>query len=188
MGILIKDSIEFSNGVNASEIYGRFESIHINKILGTLETTILYYESKSISNKIGRKYFDSTASAWPGGPINHTITSGSVYDVNGSLITSGSEIKLPSFYEFVVTSSITVEKPVYIITSQSVEFTDFDATGSQFTNYRIESQSIQSGSQLIEKQIINLSQLNSDIYGYAYNLVKKDIKQNLLINSTIEDL
>lgn len=188
MGILIKDKIELSGIGNVDEIYGRLESLRINKIQGSIEAVILYYESKSISDNIGRKYTDDTSSAWAGGPINHTICSGSVFDVSGSLLSSGSEIVLQDFYVFPVSSSVIVTTPIYTITSQSVSFVDFDATGSQFVNYRIESQSVQTGTEDVQRWAIDLGKLNTDIYGYTYNLIKDDIKRNLLINSTIEDL
>ena len=197
MGFRITQTIDTVNFGTLTESYARIEMYRIDKVLGSIYTTVALYPSYEAAQTANSPYVDENGSFLLNsfsysengdlyhGNVVYASDSGSFTEVQGNYTSSiiataitynGNSFDYPTYLRFPVTSSVTVNIPVYQdqLVSQSVNYFDFDETGSIVTKTRIDyvSQSVQIGTQDTTYFTPNVALITGSTYQFAYDNVK----------------
>jgi hypothetical protein len=103
-------------------------------------------------------------------------------DVIGVDIEIGEDIvTYPTVFEIPLTSSVMVSVPIYTnhITSESMSYYDFDDNGDVVEKLKWEyhTQSLETGYELVEMDVVNVEPLTGNIYPFLYNVITSEFKQ-----------
>jgi hypothetical protein len=90
-------------------------------------------------------------------------------------------VTYPTVFEIPLTSSAMVNVPIYTnhITSESMSYYDFDENGNvvEKENWEYTTQSLQTGYELVEMDVVNVEPLTGNIYPFLYNVITSEFKK-----------
>ena len=162
MGFIIKQPIETNQGL-LTEAYARIEMYRVDMFYGLLHATVAMYPSRQIAKDTFPVYF---------GEINTHPSQ----IVGVSIVYNGEEIEYPTYFELPMVDPVEVEIPIHedVVGSKTSTYYDFDDNGEIVEKTREEETktTIQTGTQSITKQKININKEN--VYSFAYEEVKKE--------------
>jgi hypothetical protein len=162
MGFIIKQPIETNQGL-LTEAYARIEMYRVDMFYGLLHATVAMYPSRQIAKDTFPVYF---------GEINTHPSQ----IVGVSIVYNGEEIEYPTYFEFPMVDPVEVEIPIHedVVESKTSTYYDFDDNGDIIEKTREEEikTTIQTGTQSITKQKININKEN--VYSFAYEEIKKE--------------
>jgi hypothetical protein len=162
MGFIIKQPIETNQGL-LTEAYARIEMYRVDMFYGLLHATVAMYPSRQIAKDTFPVYF---------GEIN--IHPSQIVGV--SIVYNGEEIEYPTYFELPMVDPVEVEIPIHedVVGSKTSTYYDFDDNGEIVEKTREEETktTIQTGTQSITKQKININKEN--VYSFAYEEIKKE--------------
>jgi len=162
MGFIIKQPIETNQGL-LTEAYARIEMYRVDMFYGLLHATVAMYPSRQIAKDTFPVYF---------GEVN--IHPSQIVGV--SIVYNGEEIEYPTYFELPMVDPVEVEIPIHedVVESKTSTYYDFDDNGEIVEKTREEETktTIQTGTQSITKQKININKEN--VYSFAYEEVKKE--------------
>ena len=162
MGFIIKQPIETNQGL-LTEAYARIEMYRVDMFYGLLHATVAMYPSRQIAKDTFPVYF---------GEINTHPSQ----IVGVSIVYNGEEIEYPTYFEFPMVDPVEVEIPIHedVVESKTSTYYDFDDNGEIVEKTREEETktTIQTGTQSITKQKININKEN--VYSFAYEEIKKE--------------
>jgi hypothetical protein len=162
MGFIIKQPIETNQGL-LTEAYARIEMYRVDMFYGLLHATVAMYPSRQIAKDTFPVYF---------GEVN--IHPSQIVGV--SIVYNGEEIEYPTYFELPMVDPVEVEIPIHedVVGSKTSTYYDFDDNGEIVEKTREEETktTIQTGTQSITKQKININKEN--VYSFAYEEVKKE--------------
>jgi len=162
MGFIVSQSIETFLGDHLDSFYVRIEHYQLDKVRGTLGTTVAHYETPEAAAATFPKYLEDEPA--PYGRVTPSMS----YD--------GEWKEYPMWYNYHVTSSVLVTEP---FTSSSfhtelVDYIDFDENGDEVVLQREEEfETITTGSREVHKTLLDLGSITGSIYDYAYLKVKQ---------------
>jgi hypothetical protein len=162
MGFLIKQSLETNQGL-LTEAYVRIEMYRVDMFYGLLHTTVAMYPNRQVAKDTFPIYFGET------NPHPSKV-------VGVNILYNDNEIEYPTYFQFPMVEDVEVEIPIYedIVETKINKYYDFDENGEIVEKIKEEEvkTTIQTGTETIIKQKININQEN--VYSFAYNLVKKE--------------
>jgi hypothetical protein len=205
MGFIVKRTIETILGNTHDEFYVRVENGILNKWTSTLGIVVGHWDTADSAQTFITQYLEDDSDG-PSGmlPVSMSLvepietwvdpTSGSY----GSYETGSFQIidtaidwkEYPLYYEYPVTSSeeVTITTYTTSIVSESVEYIDFDETGSEFVANRIEYyEAIVTGSADVVKSKRDFELITGSLYAYGYEKVKQTYRE-MFGNDNIIDL
>jgi len=162
MGFIVSQSIEAFGGDHLDSFYVRVEHYQLDKLQGSLGTTIAHYETPEAATANFPKYLEDTPAPYGRVPVSMS------YD--------GEWREYPMHYLFHITSSVTFTEP---FTSSSfhtelVDYIDFDENGDEIIAQREEEfETITSGSREVQKTLLDLASITGSVYEYSYAKVKE---------------
>ena len=162
MGFIVSQSIETFEGDHLDSFYVRVEHYQLDKLRGTIGTTVAHYETPEAATANFPKYLEDTPN-----PYGRVAVSMS-YD--------GEWKEYPMWYNFHVTSSVTVTEPFASSSfhTELVDYIDFDDNGEEVVKQREETfETITSGSREVQKTLLDLGLVTGSIYEYSYNNIKQ---------------
>jgi hypothetical protein len=166
MGFIVSQSIETYEGNQLDSFYVRIESYQLDKIRGTIGTTVAHYETPEAADANFPKYLEDVPT-----PYGRVATSMSY---------NGESKEYPMWYSFQVTSSIIIPETTYSssIHTEILNYIDFDESGSEVIKQREEYfEVITTGSRDITKSLINIGDITGSIYDYSYGKIKEVYSQ-----------
>lgn len=179
MGFIVKQPIRTILGETLNEFYVRIETCNINKTMGCLVAGIAAYPNSSLSRESHPTYTED---------YTYNITS---HIIPVSINYNETDIEYPTYYQFLLTSSVLVDVPVYenTVISESISYYDFDINGDVVEKTRIEytSQSKQIGTEQVTKYKYDTSIITGSALPFAYELVKSEYG-NIFGHENIIDL
>ena len=162
MGFIIKQPIETNQGL-LTEAYARIEMYRVDMFYGLLHATVAMYPSRQIAKDTFPVYF---------GEINTHPSQ----IVGVSIVYNGEEIEYPTYFELPLVDPVEIEIPIHedVVESKTSKYYDFDENGEIVEKTREEETktTIQTGTQTITKQKININKEN--VYSFAYEEIKKE--------------
>lgn len=162
MGFIVSQSIETFFGDQLDSFYVRIENYQLDKLRGSIGTTVAHYETPEAATATFPKYVEDT----PGSPGRLPV----------SMSYNGEWKEYPMWYNFPVTSSVMVTEP---FTSSSfhtelVDYIDFDENGDEVILQREETyETITTGSIEVQKTLMDITLVTGSIYEYSYAKVKQ---------------
>ena len=164
MGFIIKQSLETNQGL-LTEAYARIEMYRVDMFYGLLHTTVAMYPSKQAALDTFPVYF---------GEVNPHPSQ----VVGVSVIYDGKEIEYPTYFEFPMVTNVEIEVPLFedVTETKTSTYYDFDPNGDIIEKTREDqvTRIVQTGTQTITKQKIDINKEEGAVYSFAYNLVKKE--------------
>lgn len=164
MGFIIKQPLETNQGL-LEESYVRIEMYRVEVFYGLLHVTVAMYPSKKAAEETVPMYF---------GEVNPHPSQ----VVGVSVVYNDQEIEYPTYFEFPMVTDVEVEVPVFeeVTETQTSTYYDFDSNGdivektreSQVTN------TVETGTQTVTRQKIDIKKGEGNVYAFAYGLVKKE--------------
>lgn len=147
------------------EPYVRIEMYRVDMFYGLLHTTVAMYPSRKAALETFPVYF---------GEVNPHPS-----QVVGTLITyNDKEIEYPTYFEFPMVTEVELEIPICedVVETKVSTYYDFDENGEIVEKTREDSitKTIQTGTQIITRQKIDVNKNNGNVYGFAYDLVKAE--------------
>jgi hypothetical protein len=135
----------------------------VDMFYGLLHATVAMYPSRQIAKDTFPVYF---------GEINTHPSQ----IVGVSIVYNGEEIEYPTYFELPMVDPVEVEIPIHedVVESKTSTYYDFDDNGEIVEKTREEETktTIQTGTQSITKQKININKEN--VYSFAYEEIKKE--------------
>lgn len=164
MGFIVKQSLETNQGL-LTEAYVRIEMYRVDMFYGLLHTTIAMYPSRQAALETFPIYF---------GEVNPHPSQ----IVGIDIVHNETEMQYPTYFQFPLVKDEEVEVPLFeeITETKTSKYYDFDEDGNIVERERqTEVQKIvQTGTQKIVKQKIDINKNNGNIYSFAYEQVKKE--------------
>jgi hypothetical protein len=162
MGFIVSQSVETFLGKTLDNFYVRIEHYQLDKIRGTIGTTVAHYETPEAANATFPNYLEDIPS-----PYGRVPTSMSY---------NGEWKHYDMWYEFYVTSSVTITEQFTSSSwhSEIVDYIDFDENGDEIVAQKEEwFETITTGSREISKTLLNIGSITGSIYEYSYKKVKE---------------
>jgi hypothetical protein len=162
MGFIVKQPIETFLGDNLDSFYVRIEYYQLDKIQGTVGTTIAWYETPEAAEANFPKYLEDNPS-----PFGR---------VPNSMSYNGEWNEYPMWYQFHVTSSVTLPEVVYSSSyhAEIVDYVDFDENGDEVIKQREEwFETVTSESVELTKTLLDIGSITGSIYEFSYTKVKE---------------
>jgi hypothetical protein len=162
MGFIVSQSIETLPGDQLDSFYVRIENYQLNNIMGFIGAAVAHYETSEAAASNFPKYVEDTITPYGRIPV--------------SMSYNGEWREYPMWYEFPVTSSVTLTEP---FTSSSfhtelVDYIDFDENGDEVVKQREEQfETITTGSHEVTKTLLDITLVTGSVYEYAYGRVKQ---------------
>jgi hypothetical protein len=164
MGFIIKQPLETNQGL-LNEAYVRIEMYRVDMFYGLLHTTIAMYPSRQAALETFPIYF---------GEVNPHPSQ----IVGVSIVHNGEEIEYPTYFEIPLTKDEEVEIPVFeeVTETKVSKYYDFDKDGNivEKENQIEVKRTVETGTQTIIKQKIDINKNNGNIYSFAYEQIKKE--------------
>jgi hypothetical protein len=149
-----------------TEAYARIEMYRVDMFYGLLHITVAMYPSRQVAKDTFPVYF---------GEVNPHPSQ----IVGVSIVYNGEEIEYPTYFEFPMVDPVEIEIPIYedVVGSKISKYYDFDDNGEIIEKTREEETktTVQTGTQTIIKQKINVNKEN--VYSFGYDLVKKEFSK-----------
>jgi hypothetical protein len=164
MGFIVKQPLETNQGL-LTEAYVRIEMYRVDMFYGLLHTTIAMYPSRQAALETFPVYF---------GEVNPHPSQ----IVGVSLVYNNEEIEYPTYFEIPLVKDEEVEIPVFeeVTETKTSKYYDFDEDGNIVEREKqTEAKKIvQTGTQTIVKQKIDINKNNGNIYSFAYEQIKRE--------------
>lgn len=162
MGFIVSQSIETFFGDQLDSFYVRIENYQLDKLRGTIGTTVAHYETPEAATATFPKYLEDEPAPYG--------------RVTPSMSFDGEWKEYPMWYNYHVTSSVTINEP-FVSSSfhtELVDYIDFDENGDEVVLQREETyETITTGSRDVQKTLLDLGSITGSIYDYAYSKVKQ---------------
>ncbi len=162
MGFIVKQPVETFFGDHLDEFYVRIESYQLSKVFGEINASVAHYETPKAASSNFSKYLEDTPEPYGRVPV--------------SMSYNGEWKEYPMWYQFPVTSSVTLLEP---FTSSSfhtelVDYIDFDENGDEVIKQREEEfETITTGSIEVQKTLLDITLVTGSIYEHTYSKVKQ---------------
>lgn len=129
MGVVLKADLDTDLG-SSKNIYIRIENINLNRTLGRVKVAVTYWIDQEYSNN-----FKHSKDRHPKGSISNKII---LYGEQEGEDNLGTEIDLPTYFEFDLSKPQKVMHPIYETkeVTEEVPYVSFDELGRRKTNYR----------------------------------------------------
>jgi hypothetical protein len=164
MGFIVKQPLETNQGL-LDEAYVRIEMYRVDMFYGLLHTTIAMYPSRQAALDTFPVYFGE------GNPHPSQI-------VGVSIVYNDKEMQYPTYFEIPLVKDEEVEMPVFeeVTDVKTSKYYDFDKDGNiiEKENQTEVKRTVQTGTQTIVKQKIDINKNNGNIYSFAYEQIKKE--------------
>lgn len=164
MGFIVKQPLETNQGL-LTEAYVRIEMYRVDMFYGLLHTTIAMYPSRQAALETFPIYFGEA------NPHPSQI-------IGVSLVYNNEEIQYPTYFEIPLVKDEEVEIPVFeeVTETKTSKYYDFDEDGNIVEREKqTEAKKIvQTGTQTIVKQKIDINKNNGNIYSFAYEQIKRE--------------
>lgn len=164
MGFIIKQPLETNQGL-LTEAYVRIEMYRVDMFYGLLHTTIAMYPSKQSAKDTFPVYF---------GEVSPNVSQ----IIGVSLVYNGEEIEYPTYFEFPMTTPVEVEVPIFeeVTETKTSTYYDFDDNGDIVEKTKEEQvkKFVQTRTDTITKQKIDVNKNDGKVYQFAYESVKKE--------------
>jgi hypothetical protein len=164
MGFIVKQPLETNQGL-LTEAYVRIEMYRVDMFYGLLHTTIAMYPSRQAALETFPVYF---------GEVNPHPSQ----IVGVSIVYNDQEIQYPTYFEIPLVKDQEIEVPVFedVLETKTSTYYDFDDNGDIVEKTREDqvTRTVQTGTQTIVKQKIDINKNNGNIYSFAYEQIKKE--------------
>jgi len=165
MGFIVKKPVDVLEGASIDEFYVRIENGILNKEASTILIVLSHYDTAENASRYISTYIEDDATANPIGvlPVSMSIQGTDEWNT------------YPMHYEFNITSSELVTEATYteLITTESVEYIDFDEYGTEFIATRDEYYSTMiTGSREVIKSKRTINLMTGSLYEYGYEKLK----------------
>tara|TARA_B100000768_G_scaffold145818_1_gene138773 strand:- start:2740 stop:3273 length:534 start_codon:yes stop_codon:yes gene_type:complete len=161
MGFYVTASIEH-DGNSYDNFYVRIENYNLQKPLGSVKAVINHYKDKAGALKAIPEYIEDI----------HVNNGEDMFRMVHKI--DGVEKTHEYMHDFPITEEETVTVTTYSssISTQEIEFTDFDDDGNEVTKTRTqEIETIHTGSANVVKNKVNLNLITGSIYPWVYERV-----------------
>jgi hypothetical protein len=162
MGFIVSQSVETFLGATLDSFYVRIEHYQLDKIRGTIGTTVAHYETPEAANATFPKYLEDIPS-----PYGRVPTSMSY---------NGEWKHYDMWYEFHITSSVSITEQFTSSSwhSEMIDYIDFDENGDEIVAQKEEwFETIITGSREIPKTLLDIGSITGSIYEYSYKKIKE---------------
>jgi hypothetical protein len=164
MGFIVKQPLETNQGL-LDEAYVRIEMYRVDMFYGLLHTTIAMYPSRQAALETFPVYF---------GEVNPHPSQ----IVGVSIVHKDKEMQYPTYFEIPLVKDQEIEVPVFedVLETKTSTYYDFDDNGDIVEKTREDqvTRTVQTGTQTIVKQKIDINKNNGNIYSFAYEQIKKE--------------
>jgi hypothetical protein len=162
MGFIVQQPITTYSGDNLDSFYVRIEYYQLDKLYGTVGTTIAHYETPEAAEANFPRYLENTPA-----PYGRVPTSMSY---------NGEWKEYPMWYQFHITSSVTFPEVVYSSSfhTEMVDYVDFDENGNEIISQKEEQfETVTSESIEVTKTLLDIGSITGSIYEFSYDKVKE---------------
>jgi hypothetical protein len=149
-------------------MYGRIEWYSFSKQAATIQACVTLFTNAKSAKSNQQIIFSEN-------PNIHGDVVATTLEFNDTTVTYPTSFTIP------LTSSAMVRVPTYTnhITSESMSYYDFDDNGDVVEKVKWEytSQSLETGYNMIEMDVVDVEQLSTNIYPFMYNIITSEFKQ-----------
>lgn len=164
MGLKLQVDLDTSLG-SSNKVYLRIDNINLNRVFRTVKVAVTYWYDKSFADASRKK----VKSGFSKGLIENKVV---LYTTEDSL---GTELELPTHFEFSMTNPEEVEVPVYedVPVDVEVPYIGFDKQGRRVTKYRTETklERHQIGTRKDTNQVLDLD-IETGLVSWCYGQIK----------------